>query len=202
MLNLKKLAVTGSLASGKSSVCSYFRDCGAYVVSSDLILHNAFDQNKSLKRTLVQILGETILEYGSISRKRVADIVFSNRELLHAIEIVCHDYLFQALQIEFEKARSTKNVSLFVAEVPLLYETPNPILRSWFDVTLYVSAPLQVRKARYVQLGRTEEDFTCRNARFLPEEKKQKLADFCIENVGNKNELQEKVFHIFQQIQR
>ena len=39
MLTLKKVAVTGGLASGKTSVCHVLESCGAYVISADQIVH-------------------------------------------------------------------------------------------------------------------------------------------------------------------
>ncbi len=200
MLALKKVAITGSPASGKSTVCSYLRERGAYVVSCDHILHTAFDHSEPLKHALTQILGNEILDKGSVSRKRVADTIFSNRELLHAVETVCHEFVFQALQNEFEKALSSNFTSVFVAEVPLLYESSHPVLLKWFDTVIFVHAPTHICCTRYQARGNTEEDFKRRMERFLPNEEKYRLAHFSIENSGTLDDLKRSVDRLIPEI--
>ena len=57
MLKLKKVAVTGGLSCGKSSVCRIFKELGAYVVSADKIVHQLLSPDANLGQKIVQLIG-------------------------------------------------------------------------------------------------------------------------------------------------
>lgn len=193
MLALKKIAITGPLASGKSTVLSFLKKRGAYVVNCDHILHTALDHNDFLKHSLIQILGTSILDGGSILRKRVADIIFSNNELLDAVEKVTHQYLFEELKKEYIKAHDTGSYFAFVAEVPLLFESPHPELVPWFDIIVYVTASESTARKRWIEKGLQEKDFIRRNRRLLPEDDKKKRAHIIIDNSSSLMELEKSI---------
>ena len=77
MLTLKKIAVTGGIASGKSTLCHIFQNLGACVVSADQITHQLLSTHQPLIQQVISLLGEDILENGQIDRKRVSRIVFT-----------------------------------------------------------------------------------------------------------------------------
>ena len=78
MLKLKKIAITGSLATGKSSLCSIFQELGAYVVSADQIVHQLLSLNTTYAKQVTRLLGDEIVVHNSIDRKKVAYIVFQS----------------------------------------------------------------------------------------------------------------------------
>ena len=121
MLNLKRIAITGSLASGKSTVCQFFEKWGAYVVSADRLLHNVFSPDTFIGRRICRLFGTEIFEEGSINRARIAEIVAKNPKLLTDLEEICHPYVNREIQRHYRKAASTGSHRLFIAEVPLLF---------------------------------------------------------------------------------
>ena len=68
MLKLKKIAITGGIASGKSTVCRLLGELGAYVVSADAIVHELLKTDTDLGQRIVQQFGPDILESGQIDR--------------------------------------------------------------------------------------------------------------------------------------
>ena len=90
MLKLKKIAVTGGVASGKSTVCRLFQNLGAYVVSADQITHELLASDNTLKKKVVSIFGHEILEGEVIDRAKVAKKVFSSPDLLYKLEALIH----------------------------------------------------------------------------------------------------------------
>lgn len=203
MLILRKIAVTGSIASGKSTVCSFFEQWGAYTVDADKILHDAFVRCETLKHSLVALLGNHILEHGILSRKKISDIIFTDEKKRISVESVCHEYAFESIQEHYktvinENNTNKRHYSLFVAEVPLLFETTVRGFADWFDAIIYIDSTPGNAFQRYIQKGGTDTDFWRRNNRFLPAEMKRERAQYCLVNNGSLIELEQKAKDIFE----
>ena len=57
MLILRKVAITGGLSCGKSSVCRIFKELGAYVVSADKIVHQLLSPDTNLGQKVIKLIG-------------------------------------------------------------------------------------------------------------------------------------------------
>src|SRR6478672_5591088 len=95
----KKIAVTGGLSSGKSTVCQFFREFGAYVTNADEIVHRLLTPEKSVGQQVINLFSEDILTNGQIDRSKIAEKAFSNPKLLQALEDLVHPIV----QHEIEK---------------------------------------------------------------------------------------------------
>ena len=141
MLVLRKIAITGGLASGKSTVLAWFKDQGAYCVSGDKIAHH-----------LLKIHQKRILEaFGTIDRDELGKLVFDDREKLSKLEAVLHPPLLCEIEQHMKRAEK-QNCSLFVCEVPILFEKG---WNSYFDETITILTNEEVAIERY-DLGRAE----------------------------------------------
>lgn len=178
MLKLRKVAVTGGIASGKSTVISFFQKLGAYVVSADQIVHQLLSSNTEVITQIKSLLGDQILHNGCIDRKKVADAVFKAPELLQKLEAILHPLV--AAEIEHEWKKADGKYPLFVAEVPLLFESGQD---SFYDVTIAVVHP--------------EPQMNERAARQFTQAEKAKKANFIIENTGSLQELEAKVASLY-----
>ena len=119
MLNLKRVAVTGGIASGKSTVTGVFQKLGAFVVSADQIAHQCLSPSSPLSYQVVSLLGTEVLSGDSIDRKKVAEVVFGNADLLHKLEALIHPYVAEEIKNSWQNAKNAQKYPLFVAEVPL-----------------------------------------------------------------------------------
>lgn len=176
MLKLKKVAVTGSLCSGKTLALQFFEEKGAYTVSSDAIVHQLYSSDKRLQAEVVNLLGQDLLENGEISRKAVSKKVFSNSALLDQLEKMIHPLVFSEIQKQATLALK-REFALFVAEVPLLYEAN---FASFFDWVILVIADKEKIKERL--LKQKNLDWQKRLERFLPDDLKKEKAQIIIEN--------------------
>ena len=191
MLKLRRVAVTGGIASGKSTVTSFFQKFGAYVVSADQIVHQHLSSNTALIKQVITLLGEKILQNGCIDKKKMADAVFEDLELLHKLEAVIHPIVAHEIKELWEKAQATKKYTLFVAEVPLLFEAGQD---SWYDDTIAVVSPIEACQMRF---AKGVEEYQKRAARQLTQGQKAKKAKFIIENTGSLAELEAKVASLY-----
>lgn len=146
MLILRKVAVTGGVASGKTTVCSILKEAGAYVVNTDEIVHRLLSPETVVGKQVIHLLGTEIVSGKQIDRKKIANLVFSNPEKLHHLEALLHPSVRQEVEQHYAMAQKNPQFRLFVAEVPLLYEAH---MEPFFDTILTVTADPDIAKKRY-----------------------------------------------------
>lgn len=196
MLRLFSVAVTGSIASGKSTVCRFFEQWGAYVVDADKLLHQVFSIETPIGKEICSLFGESVLKGSQINRAKVAEAAFSTQKLLDKLEDICHPYVNQAIKEEYERA-CKKNYAFFAAEVPLLFESRFSMV-DWFDATIVVSASTKTSRHRSLSKGLAEEQFLQRLKRQL--KNKEEKATYCITNNGSLEELETKTRELFNKL--
>jgi dephospho-CoA kinase len=180
------VAITGGIGAGKSETLKAFARHGAEVISSDEIVHELLRENRDVRRALVKRLGPGIRdETGAVDRRRVAELVFADREQLDWLEGLLHPLVVERyLSWRAELAARPEPPALCVTEVPLLYEVGG---ESRFDAVVAVVASPQAREAR----GRRPPDD--REQRLLPDEEKARRADHVVVNEGTLDELDARV---------
>lgn len=200
MLRLYKVAVTGSIASGKSTVCQFFKQWGAFVVDADRLLHDVFSIETPLGKRIVSLLGEKIVINSCIDRAEIAKIVFSHPKALEQLEDICHPYVNETLKELYKKVCCQQGrYVFFVAEIPLLFESRYPI-SDWFDMKLAVISDAEIAAKRYQEKKSSLDQFLARKKRQLSSEDKKKLSDYVITNNGSIEELKIKSKEFFKTI--
>jgi dephospho-CoA kinase len=123
MLKLKKIAVTGQVASGKSTVCKYFKQLDAFVVDADKLAHNLLSSKTPVGQKIIKFLGNDIIDAGEVSRKKIADKVFKDPQKLKKLEAIIHPLVFEEIENLYKIASKEEKYLFFVVEIPLLFET-------------------------------------------------------------------------------
>lgn len=180
-INLKKIAVTGEIASGKSTVCKYFKEHGAYVVDADKIVHKLLSLKTSVGQKIVKFLGKDIIEKKEISRKAIAEIVFNDLKKLKKLEQLIHPHVFIEIENLYNEAKANGKYLFFVVEIPLLYETGS---EEFYDYVIVVTS------------GKRKKINDLRNQRLININKKIEKADFVIINDSSFTSLKRKVTKI------
>jgi dephospho-CoA kinase len=148
VLNLRKIAITGGVSTGKSTVCRLLADRGAYVVDTDKIVHTLLSSDSQIRKQVINLLGAGVLVDGQINRKAIADKVFSDPETLKSLELLLHPAVFHEMQLQYQRVKDDPKYNLFVAEVPLLYETESSKL---FDCVVVVLSERQLCLNRFTK---------------------------------------------------
>jgi len=191
MLTLLKIAITGNLACGKSSVCGFLKNLGAYVVSADEIVHQLFVSDRSLRQKIVAFLGEEVVVNETVDRTVIAQKVFRDPILLKELETLLHPAVWD----EIERQSQQVKVRVFVVEIPLLFETGR---EHDFDLSVVVVADSKQCQQRFevaTKLG--QEEYQQRLLRQEPIEDKQKKADYVIENNHDLDTLKQKTEELY-----
>ncbi len=199
MLKLKKVAVTGGLSCGKSSVCRILKELGAYVVSADKIVHQLLSSDTNLGQEVVKLLGSDILVNQQLDRVRIAQIVFKDLNLLQALEKLLHPAVYRELDQDYQRQKSLTNPPpLFVAEIPLLFESGG---KKDYDVVIAVLADPEICYQRFeLATGYDQKEFNQRMARQLSLHDKARQADYVIMNNGTLADLQQITKQIYQKL--
>jgi dephospho-CoA kinase len=194
MLKLRKIAITGSLATGKSTVSKYFQRLGAYIVNVDNVTHALLRKNDCISKKILSLFGNKVLTRGKISRKKLASIVFEDRNKLLQLEKIIHPKVIEVIEKEYEKVDREKSYKLFIVEMPLLYEIG---LEDKFDKIILIKSTKENCLKRTEKRDIDKDQYNKRMQRLIPASKKVKKADFVIENDASLKELKQKIKDIY-----
>ena len=167
----RAVALTGSIAAGKSEALKAFARHGAATASADAFVHELLSGDPEVRDAIRERFGDDAVG----DRARIAEIVFENRAELEWLERLLHPRVRAAQEAWLDGVRE----ELAVVEIPLLYETGG---EERFDAVVVITAPPQVRAARRAGLAERE-------SRLLPDEEKLRRADFAYVNDGSLEEL-------------
>jgi dephospho-CoA kinase len=178
-----RVLLTGGIGSGKSSVGEMLRARGAQVIDADEIGHRVLESGGE---AYARVAGQwpAVLVDGAIDRKRLADIVFRDREALEMLEGITHE----AIRRRVRDLIAGSLHRLIVVEVPLLTDFMGA---GWIRVV--VDADRQTRMDRLRARGLDHEDVARRMAAQPDREDWLAAADFVIDNRGNSDDLEEQV---------
>lgn len=198
MLVLKKVAVTGGLACGKSTVCRIFKNLGAHVVSADEVVHLLLSPETNLGKKVIELIGSDILIDHKIDRSKIAKKVFNQPKLLKELEGLLHPLVQEEIEKQYQQALSKHTATLFVAEIPLLFEVGT---EHFFDFTIAVLADPEVCLQRFkTSTGNDDAEYRRRSEKQLSPEEKVRKADYVIYNNGSLELLQNAVNQLYDQL--
>jgi dephospho-CoA kinase len=170
-----RIALTGSIGMGKSTVAKMFEAAGIPVFDADAVVRALQGPGGAL----VERIGESFpgtVRCGTLDRSALAQIVLSDREKLRLLERIVHPAVQDARQA-FIDSHAQAEALLF--EIPLLFETRG---EEEFDKVVVVSAAPEVQCARVLQRpGMSPEKLESILARQMPDEEKRRRADFVID---------------------
>lgn len=170
-----RLALTGSIGMGKSTVAQMFESAGIPVFDADAVVRALQGRDGELVGTIEQHFPGTTGPNG-VDRDALSKIVLADPERLARLEALVHPAVHRA-RSRFLLDNQDKPALLF--EIPLLFETGG---HEAFDKVIVVSAPAEVQRERVLaRPGMTEEKLEALLARQMPDSEKRKLADFVVD---------------------
>lgn len=193
--NCKLIGLTGGIASGKSTVSSILVKKGYKVIDADKIAREVVEVNKPAYIEIINSFGNSILEEdGSINRKKLADLVFSDETLLKKLNDITHPYIYIRIKEDIDKYCKKDDV-VFV-DIPLLYETYSSLINyniDFYEIWLiYVDESTQIKRL----MMRNSIDINEAKKRIktqIPMKDKVKQATRIIDNRGDISRLEKKI---------
>lgn len=177
------LGVTGGIASGKSFVADCFVECGAILVSADLLAREVVNPGSPTLGKLVDAFGEEILTPGgSLNREMMAQKVFADPEARQRLESITHPAIAHLAECRLAELKLAPH-DLIVYEAPLLFEAR---AESRVDQVLVVVVAPDIQLARLLRRDHLSmAEARQRVAAQWPQADKVHKADFVIDNSGS-----------------
>ena len=173
-----KIGITGGIGSGKTTVSKIFEVLGVKVFYADDQAKKVMTDDAILVKAIKQTFGSNAyFADGSLNRKYLADIVFSDAGELEKLNAIVHPAVFRAFD---NWVAAVHDAPYILKEAALLFESGS---YKMCDKTIMVYAPFETRVGRVVlRDGISRAEVESRNAKQMPDEQKIKLADFTIMN--------------------
>src|SRR4051812_43426073 len=195
MLNV---ALTGNIASGKSTVAELFRSWGATVIDADRLVRDAQAPGSPVLRAIAGRFGQDLIDpSGRLDRNALRQRVMGDPAALADLHRLVHpDVLRRRSALEHEaRARGDRIV---VSDIPLLFEAADP---SGFDVIVLVDAPEAVRQSRLLtQRGLSTRDADEMLAAQAPTGPKRERSTYVIDNDGDRATLEARAREVWTQL--
>ena len=170
-----RLAITGSIGMGKSTVARMFERAGVPVFDADAVVRDLQANDPDLIAAIGRRFPGTV-ENGVLDREGLSRAVLGAADELEALEAIVHPAVQDARE-HFVEANRDASALLF--DIPLLFETGG---EGAFDKVIVVSAPADVQRERVLaRLGMTAAKLDAILARQMPDEEKRSRADFVVD---------------------
>lgn len=174
------IGLTGQTGAGKSTVCNYFRNCGWAVIDCDKVSREVTERGERCLTELAEAFSSTILgEDGSLDRRALGRIVFSDRAKLEQLNNIIFPHIIRRIEEKLDSLRE-KGETAVILDAPTLFESGAD---RQCDAVMAVIATPEVRLGRIMERdGLTREDAAHRMASQHSEDFFRQHADFLIEN--------------------
>jgi dephospho-CoA kinase len=182
------IAVTGGIASGKSTFCRLLaRDPDVRLLDADDCVHALLAQDRAVRDAVVSAFGRGVLDAGgAVDRARLGALVFGDPARLRALEAILHPPARARLAQMVEGLKRDPRVAIVIVEIPLLAESGVP---AWCDRVVTIEAPRAARLERLRAKGWTEAAAAQRMARQADDELRRAVADEVVRNDAGEAQL-------------
>jgi dephospho-CoA kinase len=182
-----KVALTGGIGSGKSTVAEFLDELGAYVIDSDQLAREVVERGAPGYEAVLAVFGDGILTDGEIDRAKLAEIVFKDTAARATLESIIHPLVRDSTE---KIVRSLPTDSVVINQIPLLVETDGA---KRFDFVITVSADEVIRRRRLIERGMKDYEITKRIAAQVNDSDREAIAHSVIRNEGSIEELRQAV---------
>lgn len=195
MGDVRRIGLTGGIATGKSYVRSKFEELGVPTIDADVLAREAVAPGTAGLAAVVQRFGPEVLDAaGSLDRRKVAQIVFADQGARRDLERIIHPFVRSHADRWFRGLDATAH-PFAMADIPLLYETGTA--DQYEAVVVTACAPEEQVRRIVARDHVTEAEARQRIAAQLPIEDKVRRADFVIRTDGSHAETDRQVHDVF-----
>lgn len=189
-----KLALTGSIGMGKSTVAGMFTALGVPLFDADAAVHELYAPDGAAVAAMHAAFPDALTQAGGIDRAVLVRHVMADPAALKRIEAIVHPLVGRMRQ-DFLHAAEARGEPIVLLDIPLLFEGWQKTgRREGVDHVAVVSAPAEMQRARVLaRPGMTEEKFSAILAKQVPDAEKRRLADTVIDTGLSEAETQKQV---------
>ena len=198
---MRKVGLTGGIASGKSTVSGMFRELGVPVIDADVIAREVVAPGSRALEAIVDAFGEEILtEEKSLNRARLGEIVFSDPAKKKVLEGILHPEIIAEQDRRLKDLEREGRTPVAIVDAAVMIESG-----SWkrFDSLVVVDCDesQQIGRLR-LRNGMNEEEAARRVNAQMPLSEKVKYADHVIDNRGSIDDTRKQVEELIKLLSR
>lgn len=189
-----KVAISGNIASGKSTVQKIFSSMGYKVIDTDIIAENL---RKDLSTEIIREFSgfDISNEKGEISRQKLANLIFNDKNLKEKLEKFMHPKIREKV-FEFFRANNSEQ-AVFVG-IPLLFEAG---MEKDYDKIIFVHTDDEIRLQRLIKRNGYSLEYAKKRIECqMPQKGKELKSDFVINNSGSIEELRPQILEILSKL--
>ena len=193
------IGITGSIASGKSTVTEFLRQQGYQVIDADQVVHELQEPGGRLYQALLSTFGPAILqEDGRLDRPKLGAMIFGDPELLAQSSQIQNQIIREELAGRRDLLAEKEDI--FFMDLPLLFELG---YETWFDQVWLVDVTEETQLCRLMARNAlSQEEAEKRIAAQLSLQEKRNRADVLIDNNGPLELTQEQLREALQKLER
>ena len=174
---MKIIGLTGGIGSGKTTVANFFKELGVPVYIADVEAKKIMNTSASIKKALISLFGKKSYLNNELNRKFIASKVFKDKSLLQKLNDIVHP----EVEKHFKVWKANQDQPYVIYEAAIIFENN---AQSKFDYTILVIAPQDIKVKRVLNRDHaTEQEVKSRMENQWDDSKKEKLANFIIENI-------------------
>jgi dephospho-CoA kinase len=195
------IGVTGSIATGKSTVAGMLEELGARTIDFDVLSRVVVEPDKPAWQDIVAFFGEQILaEDRSLDRTKLREIVFQDLEKKKKLESFQHPRIYEEFVKQVEQYASEDQDVIIQAVVPLLIEVN---MQSFFHHLIMVYSTEEKQKKRLMKRDRASEEMAMNMIRSqLSADEKKGYCDLVIDNSGSLEQTRKQVEKLWQKLKK
>jgi len=169
-------ALTGGIATGKSTVVKRMAECGFRVIDADQIAHDVLDEQSE---KVVALFGEDFVNNGKVDRKKLGSLVFSDPEKRKELEALLHPIIYSKIAAVSDKL--DKRAEPYLVDIPLFYEGGRYAIA---NVIVVYARPEQQLERAMQRDGLSQDEVQARMDAQIDIDEKRDNAMYVIDNSG------------------
>ncbi|WP_100665264.1 dephospho-CoA kinase [Leuconostoc citreum] len=193
------IGLTGSIATGKSTVSTMLRDAGMPIVDADVVAREVVEPGTHTLEAIKLAFGPGVIENGVLNRSQLGNIVFGNQSELQRLNAIMQPAIRSVMADKINFWR-TQHVPVLILDIPLLFEREYD-KNYHVDKIIVVSAGPEVQLARLKSRDSLDERQAKNRMRTqMPIAEKVARADYVINNNGDKSQLKAQVDDLIEKL--
>ena len=184
---MRVIGLTGGIGTGKSTASEYLRKQGFSIIDADRISREIVEPGTLLLKELEKNFGSGIIkDDGTLDRKALAAIVFSDKEKKSRLDGLMHGHILDEIERKISESQSGEGRGIIV-DAPLLFETG---LEKKCDQVWLITADEKLRILRVCERdGMDPEEVRARIQNQMADEEKTERPHRIVDNSGSKEAL-------------
>lgn len=204
-METRVVGLTGGIGSGKSTVATLLAQLGAAIIDADRIVHELQGPGQPMLAELAAAFGDDIIDReGALDRKALGTIVFKDPDARLRLGKIVHPQVGIEMLRQVTVAREA-GAPLAVADIPLLFEGRmagrDTAAALGVEGVILAWVPVEIQIVRTVERDDcTHDEAVSRIRAQLPIDEKREMAEWVIDNSGDRAKTQQQVHDLFKQL--